>query len=224
MTAPKAIVSWSSGKDCAWALHVVRQSGEVQVEALLTTLNEQFDRVAMHGTRHALLRAQAAAVGLPLIEVNLPWPCSNEDYEARMAKACDDILSRGITHVVFGDLFLEDVRAYREKQLDGTGLTPVFPLFGKVGDTPDLARRMMSGGVKARIVTCDPKKLDASFAGRLWDETLLADLPEGVDPCGENGEFHTAVVDSPDFSAPLAHELGEVVTRDGFVYADVIPL
>ena len=215
---PRAVVSWSSGKDCAWALHLARQ--DYRIEGLLCTLNERFDRVAMHGTRAEILRAQAAALGLALIEVPLPWPCSNADYEARMAGVCEDLKARDITHVIFGDLFLEDVRAYREAQLDGTGLTPVFPLFGR-RDTDVLAREMMAGGICARLVTCDPKVLGAGFAGRVWDEALLNDLPPGVDPCGENGEFHTMVTNSPDFTAPLAHRPGETVLRDGFAYADM---
>lgn len=222
MSAPRAVLSWSSGKDCAHALHVCRRDGLARVEALLTTVNEAFDRVAMHGTRTALLRAQAAAVGLPLIEVPLPWPCSNAEYEARMARATEQIAASGVTHLVFGDLFLEDVRAYREARLQGTGLTPLFPLFGS--DTAVLARQMLDTGLTARIVCCDPAKLPEQTAGRMWDAALLAELPPGVDPCGENGEFHTAVLDGPEFAAPIPCRMGERVLRDGFAYADVIPL
>lgn len=218
---PRAVLSWSSGKDCAHALHVCRTQGLVQIDALMTTLNEEFNRVAMHGTRHSLLHAQARAVGLPLIEVPLPWPCSNEDYEARMASATAKIAAQGITHIVFGDLFLEDVRDYRIEKLKGSGLTPLFPLFGS--NTTTVAQEMIASGVSARIVTCDPTKLDQSFAGRVFDQTFLDDLPEGIDPCGENGEFHSAVTHSPEFSAPIDHKVGETVLRDGFVYADVIP-
>ncbi|SPF78341.1 ATP-binding protein [Pseudoprimorskyibacter insulae] len=222
MTAPRAVLSWSSGKDCCHALHICRRDGIADIQALLTTVNEEFNRVAMHGTRQTLLEAQARAVGLPLIEVALPWPCTNDEYEARMAKACADIVAQGITHIVFGDLFLEDVRDYRIEKLKGTGLTPIFPLFGS--DTTALAHEMFASGLKARIVTCDPRKVPEATAGRLFDSDLLADLPDGVDPCGENGEFHSAVFDSPEFAAPIAHEVGQTVTRDGFVYADMIPV
>jgi uncharacterized protein (TIGR00290 family) len=218
---PRAALSWSSGKDCAWALHACRTEGLADVATLLTTVNSAFDRVAMHGTRRALLEAQAAALGLPLTDVPLPWPCSNADYEGAMEGAVAALVADGITHVVFGDLFLEDVRAYREAQLEGTGLTPIFPLWGR--DTRTLAVEMLSGGLRARIATCDPSRVPESFAGRMWDADLLADLPPRVDPCGENGEFHTVVVDGPDFPAPIPHTIGEVVARDGFVYADVIP-
>ena len=217
--APRAVLSWSSGKDCAHALHVCQRDGIARVEALLTTVNEAFDRVAMHGTRIEILRAQARAAGLPLIEVPLPWPCSNAQYEDRMAKATADIAARGLSHIVFGDLFLEDVRRYREERLEGSGLTPLFPLWGR--PTDELARDMAASGLKARIVTCDPSRLDADFAGRDWDADLIAALPDGVDPCGENGEFHTCVTHSPAFSAPLSVIAGERVLRDGFAYADL---
>ncbi|RDD64805.1 ATP-binding protein [Thalassococcus profundi] len=222
VTAPAAVLSWSSGKDCAHALHVCRREGIADVRALLTTVNEEAGRVAMHGTRRALLDAQAAALGLPLIAVSLPWPCSNAEYESRMARATADIAARGLTHIVFGDLFLEDIRAYREEKLAGSGLTPLFPLFGTPADTPRLAQEMMASGLRARIVTCNPEKLDPAFAGRTWDRALLDDLPAGVDPCGENGEFHTVVTDSPEFAAPIPHARGETVMRDGFAYADVL--
>ena len=202
MTAPAAVLSWSSGKDCAHALHVCRRDGIADVRALLD--------------------AQAAALGLPLIAVSLPWPCSNAEYESRMARATADIAARGLTHIVFGDLFLEDIRAYREEKLAGSGLTPLFPLFGTPADTPRLAQEMMVSGLRARIVTCNPEKLDPAFAGRTWDRALLDDLPAGVDPCGENGEFHTVVTDSPEFAAPIPHARGETVMRDGFAYADVL--
>ena len=219
---PRAVLSWSSGKDCAYALHVCRRDGLAQVEALLTTVNETHDRVAMHGTRRALLQAQAAALGLPLIEVPLPWPCPNDVYETRMAEATAQIVARGIDHIVFGDLFLEDIRRYREDKLAGSGLTPLFPLWGR--PTADLAQDMLDAGIKARIVTCDPARVPLAMAGQVWDRALIAALPEGVDPCGENGEFHTVVTDGPGFAAAIAHEPGEVVLRDGFVYADVILL
>jgi uncharacterized protein (TIGR00290 family) len=221
MSPPRAVLSWSSGKDCAMALHVARTEGAAEVVALLTTVNEVFDRVSMHGTRASLLRAQAREAGLPLIEVALPWPCSNEVYEARMAAAMDRVRQTGASAMVFGDLFLQDVRAYREARLAGTGIAALFPLWGRPTDA--LAREIVALGFDARIVTCDPRVLDASFAGRRFDAALLADLPEGVDPCGERGEFHTAVVAGPVFRAPIPVTTGETVTREGFVYADLIP-
>ena len=214
-----AVLSWSSGKDCAWALHLCRRDGLADVRALLTTVNAEADRVAMHGTRRALLEAQAEAVGLPLIVVDLPWPCSNADYERIMGAATARLVAEGFDTIVFGDLFLEDIRAYREAQLESSGLTPLFPLFP--ADTPALAAEMMQAGVRARIVTCDGAKLDAAFAGRDWDAALLAELPEGIDPCGENGEFHTVAIDGPAFAHPLKVAIGETVTRDGYHYADV---
>lgn len=203
------------------ALHVCRTEGLADVVALLTTVNEEFDRVSMHGTRTALLRAQAAAAGLPLIEVPLPWPCTNEVYEARMAAALDRVRATGATAMVFGDLFLQDVRAYREERLHGTGLAPLFPLWGRPTDA--LAREIIAAGFTAHIVTCDPRVLPASFAGRCYDARFLADLPDGVDPCGERGEFHTAVTDGPVFASPIPVRPGETVLRDGFAYADLIP-
>lgn len=216
---PKAILSWSSGKDSAWALHLVRQAGEYEITGLLTTLNEAADRVAMHGVRRALLEAQADAAGLSLRQVMLPWPCPNEVYEARMAEACDALKADGVTHVIFGDLFLEDIRAYRETQMAKAGLTPVFPLWEL--ETHGLIREMLAAGVRATAVSVDPKQIDAAFAGRVIDEAFLADLPESADPCGENGEFHTVVTAGPMFSREIAVTAGETVERDGFVYADV---
>lgn len=220
MSLPRAALSWSSGKDCAFALHRARRQGLARVTHALTTVNAAFDRVAMHGTRNALMRAQVAAMGLEPVIVPLPWPCPNDAYEVRMEAAVAALVAQGITHMIFGDLFLEDVRAYREDKLAGTGITPLFPLWGR--DTGELAREMIAEGIDARLVTVDPSKLDASFAGRRFDAQLLADLPEGVDPCGENGEFHTAVIAGPMFDAPLRVETGETVTRDGFVYADLL--
>lgn len=215
----KAVIGWSSGKDATFALMRARDAG-YEVTTALTTINEAFDRVAMHGTRAAILRAQAAAAGMELIEAPLPWPCSNDEYEARMARTTARLVETGHTHMIFGDLFLEDIRAYREAQLEGTGLTPVFPLWGE--DTAALAAQMATT-LDTRIVTLDPSKLPESFAGRRLDAACLADLPEGVDPCGENGEFHTCVLDAPCFSAPVRAKRGETVTRDGFVYSDLIP-
>jgi len=189
------------------------------VTGLLTTLNDQFDRVAMHSTRRTLLEAQARAAGLPLHRVPLPWPCSNAAYEGAMQAACTTAVAAGVSAVGFGDLFLEDVRRYREERLAGTGLTPVFPVWGV--DTRQLAEEMIASGLRARLVCVDPRKLPAEFAGREFDEQLLRDLPQGVDPCGENGEFHTFVYAGPMFRETIAIESGEVVERDGFVFADV---
>lgn len=214
------VLSWSSGKDSAWALHCLRQRGDFIVAGLLTTFNQAFDRVAMHSTRRALVEAQARAAGLPLHAVPLPWPCSNEAYESAMREACAAAVASGVDTMAFGDLFLEDIRRYREKRLAGTGLTPVFPVWGL--DTRQLAEEMIAGGLRARIVCVDPGKLPGDFAGREFDADLLRDLPAGVDPCGENGEFHSFVYAGPMFSEPIPVESGEVVERDGFVFADVI--
>ena len=211
-------MSWSSGKDSAWALHLLRRDPEIEVCALLTTLNTAFDRVAMHGTRRSVLEAQADAAQLPLWTVPLPWPCSNEIYEERMAEACQRAIDEHIDAVAFGDLFLEDVRTYRERQLKPTGLEPLFPLWEI--PTDDLAREMMAGGLRARISCVDSKQLPANFAGREFDGDLLRDLPAGTDPCGERGEFHTCVYAGPMFHAPLPLESGETVDRDGFVFTD----
>lgn len=216
----KALVSWSSGKDSAWALQVLRQSNEYEIVGLLTTLNSSFDRVAMHGVRRELVEAQAAAAGLPLWKIPLPWPCSNQQYEVAMAAACAKAIEGGVQAVAFGDLFLEDVRKYREDHLRGTGLVPVFPLWKL--ETRQLIDDMCAAGVRSRIVCLDPQKLPASFAGRDLDRRLLAELPPGVDACGENGEFHTFVHDGPMFARSIPIESGEVVTRDGFVFADLI--
>lgn len=217
---PKAFLSWSSGKDAAFALLEARRLGCADIVGLLTTVNETHQRVAMHGLRRSLLHRQAAETGLPLLEIPLPHPCSNEVYEARMAAATRELLAQGIRHMVFGDLFLEDIRAYREHQLAAVGMQAIFPLWGR--PTPDLAHAMLDAGLEARLVCLDPRHLDPRFAGRLWDRTLLAELPPAVDPCGENGEFHTAVTRGPMFAHPLPVTPGEVVTRDGFVYADLL--
>ncbi|HEX7598888.1 MAG TPA: ATP-binding protein [Polyangia bacterium] len=221
MTRPKALLSWSSGKDAAWALHSLRCEGEVEVVGLLTTTNEIFSRVAMHGVREALLEAQAEATGLPLWKVPLPWPCSNEAYEARMASICALAVAEGIEAIAFGDLFLEDVRDYRIQKLAGSGLAPLFPIWNP--DTASLARDMVGAGLKATLVCVDPRVLDATFAGRDFDVVLLADLPSGVDPCGERGEFHTFAWDGPMFCHPVPVARGEVVERDGFIFADLVP-
>jgi uncharacterized protein (TIGR00290 family) len=215
----KTLISWSSGKDSAWTLHLLQQSGEYEIAGLLTTMNAEFDRVAMHGTRRELVEAQAEAAGLPLRTIPLPWPCSNEQYEAAMRDACAQAVADGIEVMGFGDLFLEDVRKYREDKLAGSGLTPVFPLWGK--PTRELVREMLAAGVKARIVCVDPKQLSREFAGRDLDEALLDAMPEGVDPCAERGEFHTVAYAGPMFRRAIPIESGEVVERDGFVFADV---
>jgi len=216
----KILVSWSSGKDSAWMLHVLQQRHPGAVAGLLTTLNEAFDRVAMHAVRRTLLQAQADAAGLPLVAVNIPWPCSNTDYEERMRAAVGAAVADGFTHVAFGDLFLEDVRKYREDRLAGSGLTPLFPLW-KTKTTGELAAEMVSGGLRAHLTCIDPRKLDRSFAGRAFDAALLADLPTDCDPCGENGEFHSFACAGPMFRAPIPVSVGEVVERDGFVFADL---
>jgi uncharacterized protein (TIGR00290 family) len=215
----RILLAWSSGKDSAWALHVLRQSGEYEVAGLLTTFNEAFDRVAMHAVRRELVEAQAAAVGVPLRPVYIPWPCSNEEYERRMAAACMQALTEGIEAIAFGDLFLEDVRAYRERNLAPTGLTPLFPLW-KI-PTDMLVREMIAGGQRAVITCVDPAKLGREFAGREIDLELLKKLPAGVDPCAENGEFHSFAFAGPQFTQSLDIRIGEIVDRDGFVFADV---
>jgi uncharacterized protein (TIGR00290 family) len=217
----RVLLSWSSGKDSAWALHLLRQQEDVDVVALLTTFNAAADRVAMHAVRRTLVKMQAQRAGLPLWEVELPWPCSNEEYECRMRAIVDRAVTAKIDAVAFGDLFLEDIRAYRVKQLAGTGLEPLFPVWGI--PTDELAQQMLAGGIRAKLTCVDPSKLDASFAGREFDATLLHDLPEGIDACGENGEFHSFVYDAPVFSSAIAVLGGEVVHRDNFVFADVLP-
>ena len=213
----KILMSWSSGKDSAWALHCLRRDGH-HVAALLTSINEAAGRVSMHGVREEILRAQADAAGLPLLTIPLPWPCTNEIYEARLRIAVDQAVAAGFTHVAFGDLFLEDVRKYREERLAGTGLTPLFPLWGM--PTPGLARAMIAGGIRARVATLDPRVMPRELAGAAFDEALLAALPPEVDPCAERGEFHTCVTAGPMFSRSLSVEPGEIVEREGFVYRD----
>ena len=218
----KILLSWSTGKDSAWALWVLRRQHPEAVAGLLTTTNEAFDRVAMHAVRRELLHAQAAAAGLPLTVVPLPWPCSNEEYERRMAVAIAGFVDAGFTHVAFGDLFLEDVRRYREERLAGSGLEPLFPLW-KTHTTAALAREMIAAGLEARLTCVDSRRLERSFAGRPFDAALLDALPHGVDPCGENGEFHTFACAGPMFRQPIDLKIGEVVDRDGFVFADLLP-
>jgi len=217
----RILLSWSSGKDSAWSLHLLRQRGEYDVAGLLTTFNEEADRVAMHGVRRELVERQAAAAGLPLWAVPLPWPCSNEQYEVLMAQTCARAVAEGIEGVAFGDLFLEDVRAYREKQLKDTGLEPVFPVWGM--PTGALAKEMIASGMRAKLTCIDSGKLDGSFAGREFDESLLSALPEGVDPCGERGEFHSFVYAGPMLDAVVPVSVGQTVVRDQFVFADLVP-
>jgi uncharacterized protein (TIGR00290 family) len=217
----KTIVSWSSGKDSAWMMQVLRARADVEVGGLVTTINEAAQRVAMHAVRVALLDAQAAALALPVWTVPLPSPCSNEAYEQAMRGVVERAVAEGFTHMAFADLFLEDIRRYREERLAGSGLTPLFPLFGV--NTTALAREMLAAGLRARLTCVDPRVLDRRFAGREFDAALLADLPPSVDPCGERGEFHTFAYAGPMFRRPIAIETGAVVERDGFVFADLVP-
>jgi len=215
-------LSWSSGKDSAWSLEMLRRGGEHEVTGLFTTVNALFDRVAMHAVRRTLLEVQAKAAGLPLHAIDIPYPCPNADYERIMGAFVARAQAHGVDAMAFGDLFLADIRAYREKQLAGTGIAPLFPLWGR--DTRKLAAEMIDGGLVAHVTCVDPRKLDRAFAGRRFDRTLLADLPTGVDPCGENGEFHTFVSAGPMFHEAVPIRTGEVVERDGFVFADMAPV
>jgi uncharacterized protein (TIGR00290 family) len=218
----RVVVSWSGGKDSAWALHELRRDPSVEVVGLLTTVNTTFDRVAMHGVRIALVRSQARAAGLPLHEIALPWPCTNEQYEAANAEAIAGIRDQWrATHVAFGDLFLQDVRAYREERMRGTGLEPLFPLW--LRPTGELAEEMLEAGVRTRIVCLDPTRVPRELAGRLLDRGLLDALPPGVDRCGERGEFHTFVTEGPMLRDRVAAVPGEIVEREGFVFADLVP-
>jgi uncharacterized protein (TIGR00290 family) len=214
----RVLLSWSSGKDSAWTLHILRQRSDVDLVGLLTTLNRNFDRVAMHGTRRSVLEAQAEAAGLPLWDIPLPWPCSNEDYERSMRAACDRAVRERVDAIAFGDLFLQDVRAYREAQLQPTGLKPLFPLWR--APTTELAREMIAGGLRAKLTCVDTKQLPYVFVGRDYDTLLLDELPPTVDPCGERGEFHTCVYAGPMFQTAIALNAGEVVMREQFAYAD----
>lgn len=217
----RVLLSWSSGKDSAWTLHELRKQSDVEVVGLLTTVNETHDRVAMHAVRRELLLAQAEATGLPLWQVNIPSPCSNERYEEVMRQVVGRAGEEGITHMAFGDLFLEDIRAYRESRLEGTGLEPIFPLWQR--PTLDLAREMIAGGLIAHLTCVDPKQVPQDLVGRRFDESLLSDLPQSADPCGENGEFHSFVSAGPMFRAPVEIQIGDTLERDGFWFADVVP-
>lgn len=216
---PKALISWSSGKDSAWAFHRARLAGECEIIGAVTTITENFDRVSMHGVRREILDAQLQAAGLPLHPVMIPFPCPNEIYEQRMGAFVRTAREAGITKIIFGDLFLEDIRAYREEKLRGTGIEPVFPLW-KI-PTNELAREMIAGGLQARVATLDPRKIPRSLAGACFDGALLEALSAGVDPCAENGEFHTCVTGGPMFGKNIDVKVGEIVERDGFVFADL---
>ena len=221
MGKPKAWIAWSSGKDAAWALHVVRQTGDIEIIGLLTTITEPFRRVSMHGVREELLAAQTKVVALPVHRVSIPNPCPQDAYDAAMRRVLQDAKAEGITHVVFGDVFLADVRAYREARLAEAGLAAHFPLWMR--DTAALAREMIEGGLRATVTCLDPKKMPRELAGCRFDEALLARLPDGVDPCGENGEFHTFAWDGPMFDKSIEVKVGRTVERDGFVFTDVLP-
>ena len=215
----RTLLSWSSGKDSAWSLHLLRQQNEHEIVGLLTTFNQAANRVAMHAVRRRLVEAQAQAAGIPLWDVDLPWPCSNADYERIMKEKCKAAVESGIECVAFGDLFLTDIRAYREKQLENSGLQPIFPVWGM--PTRELACSMIKSGVRAKLTCVDPKLLAPEFVGREFDEQLLSEFPSDIDPCGENGEFHTFVYAGPMFRHDLSVEVGEIVSRDGFVFADL---
>lgn len=220
MKKPKAVMSWSSGKDSAFALAAARDAGEFDIVGLVSSYNEVFDRVAVHGTRQTIARAQAAALGLPLIELALPHPCSNEIYEQRMTETVEKLKQDGVTDWIFGDLFLEDVRTYRENLFTPLGVCLHLPLWGR--QTTRLAADMLAAGLETYVVTLDPRKLPKNMCGQRFNQAFLDSLPEGIDPCGENGEFHTVVAYAPGFSEPLQLERGETVERSGFIYTDFI--
>jgi uncharacterized protein (TIGR00290 family) len=220
-TSAKALIAWSSGKDSAWTLYQARVAGDFEIVGALTTITDTFRRVSMHGVREELLRAQLDAAGLRPIIIHIPYPCPNEIYERKMAEAMAAARASGVRHIIFGDLFLEDVRGYRERQLSGTGIVPVFPLWGR--PTRELADDMIDAGTEAYVCTVDLKKLPASFAGRRFDRVLLEALPAGIDPCGENGEFHSFVSAGPMLSRKVAVKTGQTVERDGFAYTDLLP-
>jgi uncharacterized protein (TIGR00290 family) len=220
MSKPKAWMAWSSGKDSAWALHLARQGNDVDVIGLLTTITDSYRRVSMHGVRDELLGAQSRALGLPLHRVRIPTPCPNDTYEAAIRSALETAKAEGVTHIVFGDLFLEDVRAYREAQLARVGMVGHFPLWGR--ETGALAREMIAGGLRAYLTCVDPRRVPRELSGRAFDQALFSSLPKGADPCGENGEFHTFAWDGPMFTAPIAVQVGDTVERDGFVFTDLV--
>jgi uncharacterized protein (TIGR00290 family) len=217
----RTLLSWSSGKDSAWSLHLLRQQNEYEIAGLLTTFNQTANRVAMHAVRRSLVEAQARETGIPLWDVDLPYPCSNAEYECIMKETCKTAVQAGIENIAFGDLFLTEIRAYREKQLENSGLQPTFPVWGM--PTPELARCMIKSGLRAKLTCVDPKRLAPEFVGREFDERLLSDLSPEIDPCGENGEFHTFASAGPMFRAEVPVAVGEIVDRDGFVFADLLP-
>lgn len=221
MLKNKLLVSWSTGKDSAYALHQIRQTNNYDIVGLLSTITEEYDRVSMHSTRYLLLEKQAEQLDLPLYPIFIPPSCTNEIYEERMQIFIKQAIQQGITHIVFGDLFLDDIRRYRESRLALTNITPLFPLWGKKTDL--LAKEMIHAGIRAVITCIDTKKLDSSFAGRQFDEQFLSDLPKGIDPCGENGEFHTFVYDGPMFQKPIPISLGVVVEHNGYIFSDILP-
>jgi uncharacterized protein (TIGR00290 family) len=218
---PRALIAWSSGKDSAFALHEIRRSGDYEIVGALTTVTQEFERVSMHGVRESLLRAQLEAARLPSIVVRIPFPCPNEVYEREMAAAIAQAKADGVTHVIFGDLYLEDIRAYRVAKLADAGMTALFPLWQRPTDA--LAREMIDAGLCANLATVDLAKLPRSFCGRRYDSALLYDLPVGVDPCGENGEFHSFVTAGPMFDRAIAVTVGETVIREGYAYTDLLP-
>lgn len=220
-TKKKAAISWSSGKDSCYALHLLQATGLYEFKYLVTTVTASYDRVSMHGVRDELLEEQSRALGIPSLKVEIPANCTNEMYEKEMSRAIDKLKSEGVKYIAFGDIFLQDIREYRESRLEGTGIEPLFPLWGK--DTRKLADEIIGSGIRARITCLDPSKLSSSMAGMEYDERLIARLPEGVDPCGENGEFHTFVYDAPSFEIQLKIRSGETVEREGFVFTDLIP-
>ena len=213
-------MSWSSGKDCAWAFYKLQQNPEIDIDGLFSTVNSEFNRVAMHAVRVELLQQQAKCIGLPLEIIEIPYPCSNELYEEIMARFVETSKKANIENIAFGDLYLEDVRNYREEKLNGTGITPIFPIWGI--PTNQLSKEMIGSGLRAVITCVDPKQIPKEFIGREYNESFLNDLPEGVDPCGENGEFHSFVFDGPMFNKHMEISLGNVVHRDGFVFIDVV--
>ena len=218
----RTLLSWSSGKDSAWALHVLRQDPEIDLAGLFTVVNAKHQRVAMHAVRRRLLEMQAEAVGLPLRVLEIPDPCSDQQYRDVMGALVDESIAEGVACMAFGDLFLRDVRDYREKQLRGTGIVPLFPLWNR--PTDKLANEMLAAGLRAFITSVDPRKVPGRWVGRQWSRELLDELPEGIDPCAENGEFHTVVVDGPMFRHPIQVRMGQTVERDGFCFADVLPI
>lgn len=218
----RVLLSWSSGKDAAWALYALRNRPDTEVVGLLTTFNEAANRVSMHAVRKELAEAQAAAANVPLWPVMLPWPCANEDYEQRMAEVIGRARDEGVTHVAFGDLYLEDVRDYRIRQMAGTGIEPIFPVWASREETPRIAREMLAAGLRAVVTCVDPKQLPEHFIGRQYDAAFLSELPDGVDPCGERGEFHTFCFAGPMFEREIPVNVGEIVQRDGFCFADVV--